>query len=671
MKKSVIFLFLISLALILYGCNNKDPLPEDRFNEYISLWNEQDFEQMYDYLSTESKEQISKQDFVDRYTKIYQDLEISNLQIQFNDPEEETDIKEIEDILFPFQASMDSIAGKIEFQHEATLVKEEREEENNWYLHWDSTFIFPELEEGDTVTLSTISPERGNLYDRNGLPLTETGEVREIGLVPEKIEGPVEDTIRKVADLLGISEERVERELNASWVQPDYFVPLKMIPLDDTELRAKLGEIPGVQGRNMDARLYPFGEAAGLLTGNIAAVTAEDIEKHPDKGYKSNDMIGRRGLELVLEDRLRGEAGIKIVINKEDREVVLAEKEVKHGEDIQLTIDVILQTVIYEQLEGRAGTAAAIHPLTGEVLALVSSPSFDPNILAIGATNEQLAQWEKDENHPFLIRFNSTYAPGSVMKPITAAIALNENAIDWNQTMDVKGLTWAKDNWVDYRVKRVSDYGVPVDLEKAMIYSDNIFFAQAALELGQDRFIEGLKKFGFDEEIPFLFPMQPSTYGQIDSEAALADSGYGQAQIELSVLHLAATYTPFLNKGNMIKPILESAEEKGQIWKENLISEEDANRLHESMIKVIEDPRGTARGAKIEGYPLAGKTGTAEYEKAAQGEQGKTNGWFVAYNTENPELLIALMIEEASSGLAVEKVKSSIEEYQALFRREE
>jgi penicillin-binding protein 3 len=131
----------------------------------------------------------------------------------------------------------------------------------------------------------------------------------------------------------------------------------------------------------------------------------------------------------------------------------------------------------------------------------------------------------------------------------------------------------------------------------------------------------------------------------------------------MSVLHLAATYTPFLNGGNMIKPILEFSEEHGQVWKENVVKKEEAERLNAALAKVIEDPKGTAHKGKIEGYPLAGKTGTAEYAKEKQGETGRENGWFVAYNTEEPELLIAMMIEDSGSKLAVEKVKNIIEEY--------
>src|SRR4051812_6428181 len=130
MKKKLTLLFLLMmLAFIFAGCNKKDPLPEDRFAEYVKLWNEQSFDKMYDFLSTETKDNVSKQDFVERYTNIYEVLKVDKLSVQFKKPEEETDEK-AEDIQFPFGVSMESVAGEIAFHHEATLVKEEIEEQN-------------------------------------------------------------------------------------------------------------------------------------------------------------------------------------------------------------------------------------------------------------------------------------------------------------------------------------------------------------------------------------------------------------------------------------------------------------------------------------------------------------------------------------------------------------
>ncbi len=194
-----------------------------------------------------------------------------------------------------------------------------------------------------------------------------------------------------------------------------------------------------------------------------------------------------------------------------------------------------------------------------------------------------------------------------------------------------------------------------MNLDKALVYSDNIYFAQAALSIGKDKFLSGLQNFGFDtKDFKYTYPIQNSKAGNIKSDVALADSGYGQAQVETNVLHLASTYTVFVNNGNMIQPVLLADEETGQVWRENLVSSGDAAKLSASLEKVVQDPAGTAHMGKIDGYPIAGKTGTAEL-KQAQGEKGKENGWFVAYNTDNPDLLMAIMIEgvEGRGGSAI------------------
>ncbi|MBS4196937.1 penicillin-binding transpeptidase domain-containing protein [Lederbergia citri] len=660
MRKFVLISLSLILSSLLVACNKeKEAKPEDRFAEYVKLWNEQKFDKMYEFLSTDSKENITKEDFVDRYKKIFGDLEIKNLKVQFKKPEEETD-KEVTEVQFPFDVKMDSLAGEIAFNHEANFVKEEEEEKTEWLLNWDTSFIFPELGEGDKIAVPMTSPKRGSILDRNGIALAENGAARQIGLVPKDMKGQEEKSIKQVSEILGVSTEQIEKALGQSWVKPDSFVPIKTIPKDNMELREKVGQVPGVIGMDVEARVYPLGARAAHLTGNIAPVTADDLEENKGKGYSPSDMIGRRGLENVFEDRLRGEPGVKIVIQKEDgSEAVLAEKEVKDGEDVQLTIDSALQVTIFDQLAGKPGTATAINPETGETLALVSSPSYDPNMLALGATNDEWKALEENPAKPMLNRFNSTFAPGSVLKPITAAIGLKEGTLDWKTALPIKDLSWQKDaSWGKYKVTRVSDPGVPIDLEKALIYSDNIYFAQTTLQMGQDKFIAGLKNFGFDEDMSFAYPMHTSSIGTIDSEIALADSSYGQGQIEMNVLHLASAFTIFTNNGNMIKPILLTDEKQGEVWKENLLSQEEVDHLGAALRKVVEDPHGTARGARINGYPLAGKTGTAEFAKEEQGKKGKENSWFVAYNPDHPDTLIALMLEADGTGNAVEKVKN-------------
>jgi penicillin-binding protein 3 len=660
--KKFIGLLMVSILFILSGCN-KEPQPEEQFSTYVKLWNDQKFEEMYSYLSTEAKETIKKEDFVERYKKIYNDLGIKNLKVTYEKPEEEKERdKKVTEVSLPFTVSMDSIAGEIAFEHDASLTREEREDSTNWYLNWDTTYIFPELKEGDKVGINTVTPARGDILDRNGLELATTGTALEMGIVPKDIEGKEAEVIEQLANVLGMTKESIEKALNASWVQPDYFVPIKTISESDTELRAKLGEIPGVQRKTVEARVYPFGEAAAHLIGYVGAITAEELEEQDPGTYSANDLIGKRGLEQVLEKRLKGEQGVQILIQKEDgTETVLAEKSVENGENIKLTIEGAVQKDLYVQLKGEAGTGVAIHPTTGETLALVSSPSFDPNKFSLGATAAEWAALEDDSKQPLLNRFKANFTPGSVIKPVTAAIALQAGTTDWQKTIQVSGKKWQKDSsWGSYFVTRVTDPGAPVAMDDALLYSDNIYFAQTALDLGSEKFEQGLKNFGFEEETDYLFPLETSTFGKMESDILVADSGYGQGQLEMNVLHLASTYTMLVNNGNMIKPTLLLDDKDNQVWKSSLLSEEHITKLNQALTQVIENPRGTANAAKMEGTSLAGKTGTAEF-KEKQNEAGRENGWFVAYNTNNPSLLVAMMIEHVEgrggSKVVVEKVK--------------
>lgn len=657
-----IWVLIILVLSILTSCN-KEPQPEEQFSTYVKLWNDQKFEEMYNYLSADAKKNIKKDAFVERYKKIYNDLGITNLKVNYEKPKEEKERdKKVKEVSLPFSVSMDSIAGEISFEKDASLTKEERDDNTNWYLNWDTPYIFPELKSGDKIGINTTAPTRGDILDRNGLELATTGPALEMGIVPKDIEGQETAVIEQLATVLGMTKESIEKALNATWVKPDYFVPLKTISESDTELRAQLGQISGVQRKTVEARVYPFGEAAAHLIGYVGSITAEELEKQEPGTYSSNDVIGKRGLEQVLEKRLKGEHGVQILIQKEDgSEKVLAEKPVKNGENVKLTIDGAVQQNMYLELKGEAGMGAAVHPTTGETLALVSSPSFDPNKLSLGATAADWKALEEDPKQPLLNRFKANYAPGSVIKPITAAIALQAGTTDWQKTMQLSGKQWQKDSsWGSYYVTRVTDPNAPVNLADALLYSDNVYFAQTSLDLGKEKFEQGLKAFGFEEESDFLFPLETSTYGDMSSEVTLADSGYGQGQVEMSVLHLASTYSILMNNGNMIKPTLLLDDEDNQVWKSDLLNGENVTKLNEALKQVVNNPRGTANAAKIEGYSLAGKTGTAEF-KEKQNEAGKENGWFVAYNTDNPSLLVAMMIENVEgrggSKVVVEKVK--------------
>ncbi|WP_445488823.1 penicillin-binding transpeptidase domain-containing protein [Niallia sp. 03133] len=665
MKKLVVLLLMLVIIGVA-GCSKDEPTPDERLAQYVKLWNEQKFGDMYAFLSKDAKKSISKKDFVSRYQKLYSDLEISDLHITYTKPSKDEKFDKAETASIPFSANMNSAAGEIQFDHDASLVKEEKDKKENWYINWNTTYIFADLGADDKVAIQTIEAERGAIMDKNESPLAMNGVIYEIGLVPEQMGDNKEAVVEKLSKLLDIKKETIDKALNADWVQPSYFVPIKKVATGDQAYLDKLFELPGVQKQDTKGRIYPLGESAAHLIGYIGNITAEELEQQKGKGYSNSDVIGKRGLEQVFEEQLKGINGMKITINKADgTNVVLAEKEVKNGDNIKLTIDAELQSKIYDEMGGEAGAAAAINPTTGETLALVSSPAYDPNKMVVGLTSTEREDYNNNKLDPFTNRFKLTYAPGSVLKPVVAAAALTEKVITPEQPRKITTKQWQKNkSWGSYYVTRVHSSTMPVNLADALLYSDNIYFAQTALDLGKDKFAAEMKKFGFEEDFSYPYPMEKPTIGKLDSEIQLADSGYGQGQVETNVLHLATAYSSFVNSGNIIKPILLSSEKTGEVWKKNSMSSSTANTISNDLQQVIDSPRGTAHSGKINGLILAGKTGTAEL-KEKQGEKGTENGWFVAYNKKDKNLLISMMIEgvqsKGGSSHVVLKVKKVLE----------
>ncbi len=642
MKKVILFCLFISFSFLIAGCQEK-PQPDDRMQEYVKLWNKEKFDDMFNtYLTKDTKESFQKEDFVKRYKDIYKDLEVKDLKVTFKKPKEEIDWDKKTKAEFPVTISMNTLAGEVKYDEKVTLLKEKQEKEENWFVKWTPSYILPGLEKGDKVGVESVAAKRGEIYDRNQKPLAINGEAFEMGIKPGEFK---EEDMEKVSSLLEVSPEFIQAKLEQSWVKPEYFVPIKKIPLAKRPLALKIIEFPGLYSKRVEARQYPYGEATAHLTGFTGKISAEDLEKLKDKGYTAQSLIGIRGAEELFEDRLRGQNGQKIYLEKESEEkVTVAEQEVKNGENITLTIDAEMQKKIYEQMKSEVGTAAAINPKTGEALALVSTPSFDPNEFVLGISSSKYKQLQEDPGNPLLTRFKTTYSPGSTMKPITASVGLKSGKLDPNEILEIKGKKWNDPAFGDYSVVRVFDNDSTVDLESALKYSDNIYFARMGLKMGADTFTEGLKNFGFGEKIPFTYPIkqsQISNDGTISKKVQLADSAFGQGEILISIVHLVSAYGGIINDGTMMKPILLKDEEQG-VWKDNLISKEQSQMLRTDLRKVVSE--GIAGKAQVQGKAIAGKTGTAEI-KAEQGKTGTENGVFVSYDQNDPTMVLAMLLE--------------------------
>ena len=512
-----------------------------------------------------------------------------------------------------------------------------------------------------------------------------------MGIVPGRLENR-EEAVSQMAELLGISPESIEKKLSAKWVKDDYFVLVQTVPkvkelemmtgepdeevIKEKERQDALLAIPGVMLSDVEVREYPLGEAAAHLVGYVQNVTAEDLENHAREGYTADSVIGRNGIEGLFEKELKGHNGCRIyIVDSEGNEKAeLADRAVQHGKDIQLTIDANLQSCIYEQFREDKSCSAAIDPYIGEVLALISTPSYDNNDFIMGLSTAQWDALNEDENKPLYNRFRQVWCPGSSFKPVTAAVGLESGAVDPAEDYGNEGLSWQKDgSWGSYYVTTLHAYE-PVILENALIYSDHIYFAKAALKIGADEMACALKNLGFGKEIPFEIKMQKSQFSnteKIETEIQLADSGYGQGQVLVNPLHMACIYSAFCNEGNMIKPyLLYEKEQAGEYWIAGAMSKETADVVLSGLKKVVNDPNGTGYGVHRDDILLAGKTGTAEI-KASKGDTSGTElGWFAVFmaesNVERPVLLISMAEDvkgRGGSGYVVSKAKVILDNY--------
>lgn len=637
--------------------------PENVWQQYVAYINEQNYDEMYNMITEDSKAQISKDDFVKRNKNIYDGIDMTDMQVQIISVEKENNNTS----KISYKQTMDTDAGNVEFEN---TVRLSRDKEKEYLVNWSSSLIFPTLSSNDKVRIKTISAERGAIVDKNGQVLAGSGLVSSVGIVSKKLSENKDADIEKIAELLGMSADSINKSLSALWVKDDSFVPIKKIAMDATDLKNQLLQIPGVKITTAKGRTYPLGEASAQLVGYVQTITAEELENNRGNGYTATSVIGKAGLEKQYEDRLKGKDGVEIYIEGEDgkRKTDIAKIDVQNGETIKLTIDSTIQTKLYNELKDNEGFFVVMHPKTGALLALVSTPSYNPNSFTLGMGTDEWNNIKNDERNPMLTRYLQSYCPGSTFKPITGAIGLTTETLSTEDTFQYSGLSWKKDIWgANDDITTLTAYDGPKNLKNALIHSDNIYFAQAILQIGKKNFTDELDKIKFNENIDFGLTTSKSQYANkidIPTEKTLADSGYGQGEILVNPIHMASIYSAFVNDGNMIKPYLEEKEDNQvEYLVENAFSKESANIIKEDLIEVVENPEGTANDMRVDGRTIAGKTGTAEL-KASKDAQADVLGWFDCFTTDDNEnqLLVVSMVENSrdlgGSHYLISKIKT-------------
>ena len=648
---SVCVLLIVSVFFIF----NQGKSNEQVVTEYFELLKKKDYKQMYQMLNQKTVYTPTQKYFVEKYKEIYDDIGANNIQVKILD--EKNDIVK-------YQISMDTVAGTIEYKNKIGVKNEQ--------IQFNNNLIMKDYKDGCKIKVTTYNPEkRGRILDRNGKVLAEDGKGYSVGLVKGKLNG--ENDYGQIAKYLETDVETIQKKMSASWIKDDSFVPIKTVSEITKNGLVYNGilNISGVKISTVGIRTYPYDKVASHVVGYVQNVNAEDLKKHKNEGYNSTSVIGRSGIEAVYEKQLRGSSSGKIdLVDKNDKviENLCALEIDKSPQDITLTIDIDLQQSLYNEYQNDKSASVALNPKTGEVLALVSTPSYSNNDFVLGLSTDKWNALNNDSNQPMMSRYKQTYTPGSTMKPITAAIGLETKTIDPDKDLGAKD-KWQKDSsWGSYYVTTLHASS-PNNLKNAITYSDNVYFARSALNIGKDNLFKYYKNLKIGEKIPFELALNKSQYinkNQKANDQLIGDSGYGQGQILMNPLQLASIYSAFVNNGSIYRPHL--VEQGEQMWIQRVFSDKTVKTIKEDLINVIADEKGTGHAIYRDNVILAGKTGTAEIKQSQSDTTGTELGWFTVMTTDSKQpLLITTMVEDVKdrggSGYVVEHTKTPLDLY--------
>ena len=645
----------VLLMVSVFFVFNQGKSNEQVVTEYFELLKKKDYKQMYQMLNPKIVYTPTQKYFVEKYKEFYEEIDAKNIQIKILDEQ---------DTVIEYLIYIDTLAGRITYRNKVG-VKDEQ-------IQFNKNLIMDGYTDGCKIKITTYNPEkRGRILDRNGKVLAEDGKGYSVGLVKGKLNG--ENDYGQIAQYLETDVETLQKKMSASWINDDSFVPIKTVSeatKNDLINKNILG-INGVKISTVSIRTYPYDKVASHIVGYVQNVNAEDLKKHKNEGYNSTSVIGRNGIEAAYEEKLKGITSGKIeLVDKNDKVIKeLCHKEVKMSpQDITLTIDIDLQQSLYNEYQNDKSASVALNPKTGEVLALVSTPSYSNNDFVLGLSTDKWNALNNDVNQPLMSRYTQTYTPGSSMKPITAAIGLETKTIDPNKDLGAKD-KWQKDSsWGNYYVTTLHAPS-PNNLKNAITYSDNVYFARSALNIGKDNLFKYYKNLKIGEKIPFELALNKSQYinkNQKVSDQLIADSGYGQGQILMNPVQLASIYSAFVNNGSIYQPHIVQGQTK--TWIKNVFSKETTKTIKEDLINAIADKNGTGHATYHDNVVLAGKTGTAEIKQSQSDTTGTELGWFTVMTTDEKQpILMTTVVEDVKnrggSGYVVEHTKLPLDLY--------
>lgn len=544
-----------------------------------------------------------------------------------------------------------------------------------FYLQVISHAAYTQVAEENYIRVVPMEAPRGMIHDRQGRLLVSNRPSYTIYFIPyESAEADL--ALDELEEKLRIPVATSSRLLKSNPTQK--YQPVRLVRDADFETVCVLEEnsldLPGVTYQVERARQYPPGGRGSHLLGYVAEISEKELDKYSGLAYRAGDLIGKKGVERQYDYLLRGQSGVsylkvtargRILGPAETREAILP----KSGADIKLTVDWELQMVAESLLASYgSGGAVAIEPKTGEVLALVSQPNFDPNLFAGVLLDTVWQRLARDSLHPLLNRcLQGTYPPGSTFKILTAGAGLESGQVTTRTLFKPCRGGLAFGNRV-FKCWRPEGHG-RLTLIDAVAQSCDIYFYQLGERIGLDLWSEYVRKCGFGkpsgidipDEVPGIVPSRAYFDGEYGegkwSRTLIVNLAIGQGEILVTPLQMAVFFAAIANRGEVLEPhlIKEMRYPDGRIFrargelKDRLpFSPSTLDTIKAAMVEAVNGARGTGRAAILRSHTVAGKTGTA------QNPHGEDHAWFCCFApAENPEIAVAVIVENAGHGGSV------------------
>jgi penicillin-binding protein 2 len=546
-----------------------------------------------------------------------------------------------------------------------------------WQLQVLDGDRYNRLSEENRLRIIRTAAPRGIIYDRNGIPLVENIPTFSASIIPENLKDL--DTGR-LSSLLGLRKEDLEEKLNRKDASP--FVPIRLKQgltyQEVARVEASRSAFPGLSVETEVGRHYAYGKIGAHVIGYLGKPTASQMGDGGARSVAPDLPLGQWGVEALFDDKLRGFPGERVIeVDARGRELrVLQQRKALRGEDVRLALDIGIQKAVEETFGGKAGALVAIKPTTGEVLALESFPSFDPNMFSAGLTPQQWKSLTEDRRHPMLNRaVQSQYPPGSTFKIITAVAALEEGVISTvTKVFCTGGLDYGR--WT-FGCWRKGGHGM-MDFHKAVVESCDVYFYEVGKRLGIERLYKYATAFGLGRETGLVLAKEkkgliPTAEWKKDKRGLpwyLGDtfiSSIGQGFVSATPIQMAIMTAAVAYGGTLYKPALFEGEpvQTGKLT----LKPATINFMKGALSGVVNEPNGTAKGARSSLATVAGKTGTAQVASKRKGsvpEKLMDHAWFVAFApVNNPEIAVAVFVEHGGGGGAVAApiAKKAIEAY--------